>query len=75
MSTVSTWKSSPFDSYREEETIHFTEEHEDIARLLAWECSDRIDCLWNDMFDELQEKTGLDPDLVYFLIQKVNYRG
>lgn len=55
--------------------VRFTVEQKQIAQELTWECSDKIDNIWNDMFDRVKELTELPDEEVYLLIQKVQYRG
>lgn len=55
--------------------VKFTPEQKHTAQEYLWDCADQIDEIWNEMFDKVQEETGLASEEVYLLIQKVQYRG
>lgn len=73
MSTVSTTRSK-YDSYSKE-NVQFTAAQKIAAQHKAWACRDQMDELWNTMFDEVQEETGLNDEDTYLLIQRVLYRS
>lgn len=55
--------------------VHFSRSEKLIAQEHLWECQEKIDKLWNAMFDAIQDETGRDSADVYLLIQRVQYQG
>lgn len=58
-----------------QDNVFITKEQKLRAQELLYECTEKIDFLWHDMFDQIQEETGLDSADVYLLIQRIQYTG
>lgn len=55
--------------------VHFSRSERLIAQDLLWECQEKIDRLWFEMFNKIQDETGRDSADVYLLIQRSQYKG
>lgn len=56
-----------------QDNVFISKEQKEFAQDLLYECTEKIDILWHDMFDKIQDETGLSSPEVYLLIQRIQY--